>query len=150
MQILQDWRRPRVNRLALPILTLLAGSCSSVLDSTQDYADSATIEVTGTSPVPLLLVSSTNWVYVTSQETGALIVSTTTADTVSLQLPINRTISITDRYRVFFQVINRDTTQTASIRMRVLLDSKLVFDQAATMRDASLEYSFAYGHAVSQ
>jgi hypothetical protein len=149
MQMPSDWCS-RARRLALPILTLLAGACSSVLDSTQDYADIATLEVTGSSPVPLIVVSSTNWQYVTNQETGAQSVATNQADSVSLDLPINRTVSITDSYRIFFQVINRDINQTASIRMRVLLDDRLVFDQAATMRDASLEYSFAYGHAVIQ
>lgn len=148
MQILLDWQGSRVTRLALSILTILAASCSSVLDSTQDYADNAIIEVTGSSPVPLLLVSSTNFVYINNPENNTQTISTNTADTVSLQLPINRTVSITDRYRIYFSVINPDSTQTASIRMRVRLDDKLVYDQSATMRDASLEFSFAYGRAV--
>ena len=149
MQILQDWL-PRSRRLALPILTLLASACSSVLDTSQDYADNATLEVTGTSAVPLQVVSSTNWNYVTSQETGEQIVQLTSADTASLQLPINRTVPITNSFRIYFKVTNGDINQTASIRMRVLLDNKVVFDQAATMRDASLDFSFAYGRAVFQ
>jgi hypothetical protein len=150
MQNLLYRRRSRIAWLSLPILTLLTAACSSLLDSTQDYADNATIEVTGTSPVPLLLVSSTNWVYVPDPVTGEPIVSTTTADTVSLQLPINRTVALTNSYRIFFQLINRDSAQTASVRMRVRLDDKMVYDQAANMRNASLEFSFAYGNVITQ
>jgi hypothetical protein len=140
----------RSRRLALPILTLLASACSWVLDTTQDYAENATLEVTGTSPVPLQVVSSTNWVYITNPANGEQIVSTTSADTVSLQLPINRVVPLTNSFRIYFKVINGDINQTASILMRVRLDNKLVYDQAANMRDASLDYSFAYGRAVFQ
>src|SRR5262245_52027804 len=123
MPFLRDWS-PRTRRLALPILTLLASACSSVLDTTQDYADNAILEVTGTSPVPLQVVSSTNWVYVTNPDTGEQTVSTTSADTVSLQVPINRTVAITNSFRIYYKVTNPDLNQTASIRMRVLLDNK--------------------------
>jgi hypothetical protein len=140
----------RSRRLALPILTLLASACSWVLDTTQDYAENANLEVTGTSPVPLQVVSSTNWVYITNPDNGERIVSTTSADTVSLQLPVNRVVPLTNSFRIYFKVINGDINQTASIRMRVRLDNKLVYDQAANMRDASLDYSFAYGRAVFQ
>ena len=149
MTILRDWL-PRTRRLALPILTLLASACSSVLDTTQDYADNAVLEVTGTSPVPLHVVSSTNWVYVINPDNGEQIVSTTSVDTVSLQLPINRLVPLTNSLRIYFKVTNADINQTASIRMRVLLDNKVMYDQAATMRDASLSFSFAYGRAVLQ
>jgi hypothetical protein len=100
--------------------------------------------------VPLLLVSSTDWVYVPDPVTGEPIVSTTSADTVSLQLPINRTVALTNSYRIFFQLINRDSAQTAAVRMRVRLDDKMVYDQAANMRNASLEFSFAYGNIITQ
>ena len=65
-----------------------------------------------------------------------------------LRLPINRVVPLTNSYRIFFKVINPDLNQTASIRMRVLLDNKVMFDQAANMRDAGLGFSFAYGQAV--
>ena len=143
-------RRSRIAWVALSILTLLTVSCSSILDTSEDYADNAIIEVTGTSPVPLLLVSSTNWAYVNDPQTGESTVAMNDSDTVSLQLPINRSVPITNSYRIFFALINPDSTQTASIRMRVRLDDQLVYDQAATMRDASLEFSFAYGRPVTQ
>src|SRR5687767_4356835 len=143
-------RRSRIAWLAMPILTLLGASCSSILDTTQDYAKNATVEVTGTSPVALLLVSSTNWVYVNDPVSGEATVATNDADTVSLQLPINRTVAITNSRRILFRLINQDSTQTASIRMRVRLDDQLVYDQAANMRDASLEFSFAYGNVITQ
>ena len=149
MPILRDWLK-HTRRLALPILTLLATACSSVLDTTQDYADNAILEVTGTSPVPLHVLSSTNWVYVTNPDNGEQIVSTTSVDTVSLQLPINRVVPLTNSLRIYFKVTNADVNQTATIRMRVLLDNKVMYDQAATMRDASLAFSFAYGRAVLQ
>ena len=151
---LVDWGLSRATRLALPILTLVAAGCNSILDTSQDYADNATVEVTGTSAVPLLVVSSTDWVYVVNSETGAVGVSTNKADTVSLQLPISRTVSIKDRFRIFFSVANPDSVNTATIRMRVRLDNELVYDQSATMRGgataASLDFSFAYGHSVGQ
>ena len=147
MPILRDWA-PRTRRLALPILTLLASACSQVLDTTQDYADNAILEVTGTSPVPLQVVTSTNWIYIINPENGEQTVSTTSADTVTVQLPINRVVPLTNSLRIYFKVTNADINQTASIRMRVLLDNKVMFDQAANMRDAGLGFSFAYGQAV--
>ena len=150
MQDYQYRARSPLAWLALPILTLLTVSCSSILDTSEDYADNAIVEVTGTSPVPLLLVSSTNWVYVTDPQTGESTVAMNDSDTVSLTLPINRSVAITNSYRIFFALINPDSTQTATVRMRVRLDDQLVYDQAATMRDASLEFSFAYGRPTGQ
>jgi hypothetical protein len=137
-----------VCRLALPILTVLAAACSSALDTTQDYADNATIEVTGTSPVPLLVVSSTDWIYVRDAG-GTLVAAVNRADTTRhTSLPLTRTVPIQTARKIHFKLVNPDSTQTANIRMVVRLDNKTAYDQAATMRNASLEFSFSYGTII--
>lgn len=136
-------RRSAAQRLAPLILTLSFAGCSSATDS-EEWAENAYLEVTGTSPVPLMIVSSTVWVFDYDDETGERYVSLATADTLEAELPVVVTVPITLTGRIFFRVINPDATQEASIRMRMLLDDRLVFDDVGTLLDASLEYSFIY------
>jgi hypothetical protein len=148
MRILPAWRPAMICRLAPPILTVLAAACSSALDTTQDYADNATIEVTGTSPVPLLVISSTDWLYVRDAN-GNLVAAVNRADTTRhTALPIMRSVPIQTARKIHFKLVNPDSTQTANIRMVVRLDNNTAYDQAATMRNASLEFSFSYGTIV--
>lgn len=117
--------------------------CSSITGS-QDDAENARVEVTGTSPVPLQLVQSTEWFLYTDLETGDELVSLISADTTEVELPFERTVAFTNSRRIYFEVRNPELEEEAEIRMRVLFDDAVMFDQSATMRDASLSFSFFF------
>ncbi|HEX7118868.1 MAG TPA: hypothetical protein VF212_08780 [Longimicrobiales bacterium] len=137
-------RRVAVPGAAAFILTLFAAACNTISDPTEHYAENAHIELTGTSPVPLVLVTSTVWGQKVDEETGDLVTELMQADTAEVELPFERTVALAPTYRILFRVINPDTAESASIRMRVHLDDELVYDQPGTLLNASLEYSFAY------
>jgi len=127
------------------MITLSGAGCDLLKGpSRPDRADEAHIEVTGSSPVPLLLVTSNDWGDGFDELTGERIVVLFQADTAQIDLPHQATVRLAPLYGVLFRVINPDTAQDASIRMRVRLDDELVFDESATMRAASLEYSYSY------
>jgi hypothetical protein len=137
-------RRSAVQRLVPLILTFFAAGCSSTTDSSEEWAENAHLEITGTSPVPLMVVSSTNWLFETDDETGEPYVTLVTADSLEVGLPVELTVPITGTGRIFFRVINPDSTEDANIRVRMLLDQLLVFDDTGTLRDASLDYTYVY------
>lgn len=137
-------RRPASIAGAAFMITLFSAACSTATDPRDGYAETAYIEVTGTSPVPLLLVKSTNWAYEFDELEGEQQLVLFEADTVEFELPVSDSVALAPSYRILFRVVNPDTEQEADIRMRVHLDDELMFDQTATMRDASLEYSYRY------
>jgi hypothetical protein len=127
------------------MLTMAAAGCSGLLDSSQNYAENAQIIVTGTSPVPMLLILSNRYTAIADQTTGNITVQIEQADTLELSLPIDRTYPLGDQFRILARLQNADSTSTASINMRVLLDGKdEVYNQNATMKDSYLEYRFSY------
>ncbi|SRR5690606_8370084 len=138
------WLVFAVAAAALMIIFSTAG-CDLLSDpSDSDRAEEASIEVTGDSPVPLLVVASKVWGITLDEETGDRQIIISEADTAEVELPYQQTIGLAPTYRILFRVINPDTEQDASIRMRVLLDSDVVFDQQATLRNASLQFSHSY------
>jgi hypothetical protein len=130
---------------ALLILTIAAAGCEGLLDSRQEYAENAQVIVTGTSPVPMLLILSNRYTAVPDQTTGQVVVQIERADTFELGLPIDRIYPLGDQFRILVRLQNADSTSTASVNMRVLLDGKdEVYNQNATMKDSYLEYRFNY------
>ncbi|HEY8470104.1 MAG TPA: hypothetical protein VIL18_10705 [Longimicrobiales bacterium] len=107
-------------------------------------ADEASIEVTGESPVLLVLVTSKDWGMTLDEETGEQKLVITKADTVEIDLPYQRTVPLAPTYRILFRLINPDADRDATVRMRVSLDDDVVYDQQATLRNAALQYSHAY------
>lgn len=137
--------RPLAALPALLILTVATGGCDGLLDSSQDYAENAQVIVTGTSPVPMLLILSNRYTAVPDQSSGQVVVQIEQADTLELSLPIDRTYPLGDQFRILVRLQNGDTASTASINMRVLLDGKdEVYNQSATMKNSQLEYRFNY------
>jgi hypothetical protein len=134
-----------VGALAAVAMILVASTtaCDSLLDTSQDYADVAYVRVTGTSSVPLKLVLSNNFVRNINDQ-GQTTVSLVTADTQIVTLPIDAWMPLGNNLRILARLINADTAVTATIHMRVFLDDEEVYNQQATMRDASLEYYFTY------
>jgi len=130
---------------ALVILTVAAAGCDGLLDSNQEYAENAQVIVTGTSPVPMILILSNRYTAVPDPTTGQVVVQVERADTFALSLPIDRIYPLGDQFRILVRLQNADSTSTANINMRVLLDGRNeVYNQNATMKDSYLEYRFNY------
>ena len=129
----------------LVILTLSLAGCDSIFGpNRRRLADDARIIIQGTSPVPLLLVTSTSFTAVRDQN-GELVSTLVQADTVTLTtLPAQFDHDLRGRDRFLVRLINPDLNETAAIHMQVLLDGRISFNQQATMRDASLEYIVVY------
>lgn len=133
----------RAAACALILAALSAAACSSILDSSSRFPEEAEVTVTGTSPVPLQMVLSSNFIGIWNNEAAKYDVTLNAADTVQISaLPITRRHSLNDTGVFFVRLTNADSAQTASIELRVRIDGRPVYAQAANMRDASLEYVF--------
>jgi hypothetical protein len=127
------------------MIILLSAACSSITDPKDKYAKNAHIQLTGTSAVPLLLVTSTNWYAEVDPETGNQRNVIVAADTLEVTtLPAERTVALAPTYRILVRVVNPSKDAEADVRLRVRLDGDLVYDESAKMRDAWLEYTFTY------
>jgi hypothetical protein len=134
--------------LGLGLLLVLAGACT-ILDSTEDVAKEARVVVTGTTPVPLELVTSTKFTR-TISETGEVSISLAFADTVLVDLAatLDRTYPVRPD-RGFLVRLRNHSTDAAVVSMQVYFDGKLNFDrQNVMLQDASLEFSYMFGGRV--
>lgn len=133
---------------AAPLLAALslATGCDSVLGSDQAaFAADAHVRLAGTSPVPLLLITSTAFVARRDLDTGNLVTQLLAADTIVLQTAeFDRHFDIFGRDRFLVRVVNPDADRSADVHLRVSLDDREVYNQRATMRDAALEYTAYY------
>jgi hypothetical protein len=136
-----ELKLPSAARGLLVIMLTLWGSACGVLETDQSNPMEARVLVSGTSPVPLLLITSTNFVY-TVDEGGSRVPVPLVADTVQISLPIDQVFPFGNSDRFLVKVANPDVNQTAMIRLQLLVDGRKVFDDQASMRDASLQYSF--------
>jgi hypothetical protein len=142
-----DNRRIRrvVQAASLGLVFLPAAACDSFLGTDQAaFAAEARVLLDGTSPVPVLLITSTNFLAQRDFETGQIVTQLLAADTVVLttsDFDVDETYDIFGADRFLVRVANPDDDETASIHLRVMLDDREVFNQRATMRDASLEYT---------
>jgi hypothetical protein len=133
-------RRP----LGLGTLLVLAGACT-ILESKEDSADQARVVVTGTTTVPLELVTSTKFTR-TIEETGEVSISLAFADTafVDLAAPLDRTHPVSPD-RGFLVRLRNYSTDPAVVSMQVYFDGKLSYDrQNVTLQNASLEFSYIF------
>jgi hypothetical protein len=138
------WRPFSVAGAALAI-TLATAACDFGFGpARRGRPDAATIQVSGESPVPLVLVTSKEWRVELDDETGQQRIVLSKADTVELELPYQRTVALAPTYRILFRLINPDADHDANVRMRVSLDEDVVFDQQATLRNAALQYSHTH------
>ena len=133
---------------AIPVMLILAlpfAACDSLLDTSEDFATSAQVIVTGTSAVPLGIIMSNDFNASRDELTGETMVSLFAADTLSRDVPINENYPITDRLRFFVRLINPSADETATVNMRVLLDGKdEVYNVNVSLKDASIQYIFSY------
>jgi len=135
-------------RAILPVLLIAAfasAACDSLLDTSQEFATSAQVIVTGTSAVPLDIIMSNDFNASQDPVSGDVSVSLFAADTLSRDVPIDETYPITDRLRFFVRLINPSEDETAVVNMRVLLDGKdEVYNVNVSLKDASIQYIFSY------
>jgi hypothetical protein len=133
----------RCARFLLAAALLVTAGCEGLFGSDQAaFAEEARVLLEGTSPVPILLVTSTNFVAGIDNETGGVVTDLVVADTVVLTtIDVDQTYDIFGADRFLVRVANPDLDETATIHLRVLMDGREVFNQRATMRDASLEYT---------
>lgn len=131
---------------ALALLALSGSACDGLLGSDQAaFAAEAHVLLSGTSAVPLLLVTSTNFFTVTDPDTGQLFTTLIASDTLTLPTPTaDQRYDIFGADRFLVRLVNPDAEETADVHLRVQLDGREVYNQRATMRDASLEYTAYY------
>lgn len=128
---------------AFLVVTLAAAGCDSITNTSGNYAETARIELSGTSVGPLLLVSSTNWVFTYDELTGEQYVHLYEADTTEVELPAQKSVELAPRYRILFRVINPHD-EDAQIRMRVLLDDVVKYDVETPVGETPIEYTFRF------
>jgi len=136
--------------LGLCTLLVLASACT-ILDSTEDVAKEARVVVTGNTPVPLELVTSTKFTR-TISETGEVSISVTFADTVFVDLAttLDRTYPVRPD-RGFLVRLRNHSADAAVVSMQVFFDGKLSYDrQNVTLQEASLEFSYIFEGRVSR
>lgn len=133
----------QVRRVLAGAMLLSPLGCSEILDSSIETPEEAMVTITGSSPVPLQLILSSRFIGIWNPDEGKYDVSLNAADTVQVaSLPISRTHPMNETGVFFVRLTNPDLVETATIELRVRIDGREVYSQAATMRDASLEYVF--------
>jgi hypothetical protein len=135
-------RRAAARGLIALMLTLSATGCSSILGSDEDHPKEARVLVTGDSPVPLLLITTTDFVFDIDPNNGNRVPRAVSADTAVINLPVDQTYAFGNSDRFMVKVANPDVDQTANIRLRLLIDGREVFDDVISMRDAALQYTY--------
>lgn len=127
--------------LLLAAVGLGVSGCG-ILDDQEPRRERANVVIQGTSPVPLSLITSSEFVIETDPETFEQTAVLLVSDTVEITPPFDDTYRIDAFERFLVRLVNADSA-VASIRMQVLVDGSLEYDQAADMsQGASLEFSF--------
>jgi hypothetical protein len=121
-------------------LAALLSGCDGLLSTSNRRPDIARVVVTGTSNVPLRLITSTNFTAAPNFETGAYDVTFGSYDSDDLELPIERTVQLnTDRFIARLVHLSEDEADAADVVMEVYLDGALAYRQQAIMVDSFLD-----------
>jgi hypothetical protein len=124
------------------LCAIAASACDAVFGTENNQAKNARVIISGSSAVPLQLVTSTDFEAIRDNNTGEIAVTLTVADTTSIAVPLDQTFPFNGSDRFFINLSNPDPDVIASIRLRLLVDGREVFDESANMQDAALEYTF--------
>ena len=137
---MRSWKREPTILLVAVLLTSAAG-CDDLLDDTQELPDFARYELTGTSPVDLEVITSTNFQVINDFELQQTFVTFTLSDTVVTTPPLSGDVDIRSNDRFFIRVTNYSDS-VADVRLLVSFDGVTEYDQSALMSaGASLEFS---------
>lgn len=130
-------------RIAALFTIILSAAGCDILGPPGGRADTARLELDGTSPGPLLVVTSTDWTYIYDEDTGRTLISLVAADTTEAELPFQKSVDLAPRYRILFRVVNPHEEE-AHVRMRVLLDGELKHSVEGELGETPLEYTYRY------
>lgn len=133
--------RPLSSAVAALALALTAGGCG-ILD-VDEPGDTAVVTISGTSPVPLRLIMSNNFIQVLDPQTNEIGVSMLGADTVELNdLPYTENYGLDGNLRFFLRLINPDS-MTASLRVQIRIDGVNPYDITTNLTASQHEYTYA-------
>lgn len=138
-------RRSFPGAAALAGVALVSGlAACDVLGTERTVRETARIQVSGTAPGPLLLMTSDQFLNVQDFQTGQIVLQILAADTLVInQLPVDTTYSLGQFNRFLVRLINPDTTQAADVRMIIRLDDKdETYNVRALVTGAFLEYTY--------
>ena len=123
------------------VLTLVLVGCDDVLDDTQDLPDVARVVLTGTSPVDLEVVTSTNFQVVSDFELQETFIQLILSDTVLTVPPYEEDVDIRSTGRFFVRVTNH-AVDVADVTLEVSFDGRVEYIQSAFMSEGgSMEFS---------
>lgn len=127
--------------LAAAVLGAVVG-CNSIVQSDTREAKQARVVVTGTSPVPLKLTISRDFNSERDPDTGQTTYTINTSTVTTINVPFDSIFAFSESQRMLVRLTNPDANTTASIRLQVLVDNQNIYDQTATLRDASLQVTY--------
>ena len=149
MMEVRRWGRRTAVGAVVAVVSILTAACSSSTAPANKPTE-AWIRVSGTSPVPLQLVVSTNFSERIDEFTGEVVQVTNRADTTQITtLPFESTVALTDLGSVLVSLTNR-ADEPADVRLRVNLDAgQDPYDQRAIMSEGGqLRYVFVFLQTV--
>ena len=129
--------------VALFIITLSTTGCDEILGPSRKRAETASVELEGTSPGPLQVVTSTNWILTQDQLTGESMIQLFSAETTEAELPFEKSVKLAPYYRVLFRVMNPHP-ETAQVRMRVLLDGEETYKMETPVADEPVDFTYVF------
>lgn len=138
------WMHNAAALLAGAGLTLGLTACDGILGNSREVRETARIQVSGTSPVPLILMTSDQFLNTQDFATGQIVTQILAADSIAVAaLPFDTTVSMGQYNRFMVRLINPDSTQTAEVRMIIRLDDEdEVYNVKAKVTGAYLEYTY--------
>lgn len=140
-------RMSRQWRACAALLPLALAACS-IGTGPGDKPTSARVRVDGTAPDPPKLITSSNFFEQINLTTLARYAVLVEADTTDLTLPLDTTLDIAETGSVYVEILY-EPTSTATVRLRVDLDTGESFDRNATMStNAQLIYYWVWSGPV--
>lgn len=138
------WTGSRLLLLLLLLLTTSVAACG-VFESEEDIAKNARVVISGSTPVPLTLITSTRFER-SFAENGQPLLTLIRSDTTELTLSsVHDEIHPIRPDKGFLARVINPTQETATISMQVYFDGELNYDQQnVSLTDSSIEFSFIF------
>ena len=133
------------SRLLLLLLLMTSAAACGVFESEEDIAKNARVVISGTTPVPLTLITSTQFERSVNED-GQPLLTLIRSDTTELTLSsIHDQIYPIRPDKGFLARVINPTQETATISMQVYFDGELKYDQQnVSLTDSSIEFSFIF------
>jgi len=133
----------KVGRLLGGVIILVGGAACSSGTAPEERPTEARIEVLGSAPSPLELVTVTE--FFESVEEGEVVQIPIVSDTLAVTPPFERTVALTDLGSIVVELTNYEE-EPATVELRVRLDNGAdPYSGSATMSEGgSLRYVFVF------